>query len=356
MFGTTEKPADAVRTAQVEMRVVLPGAADAAEHLNAVFDIGLRGGDADARGQCRGDRELPVVLAVPSRPSIAGGARRVRGGHLGLLGAAQHFRAQVLDGLEAADRLAELLADLGIRDGGLQRPPGDAGSLGRQHGRGQVPHPLAGAAYQGGRRRRQHHPSQRPGEVRRTQRLDLHALACCVDQQPVPIGGQQQDTAIGSAEHPTDRTGRARRHGIEVDTAFDREAGEAFTIGQRGEQFGIVDNQAGQRGGRDRPRNQRLGRLLDHRAQVLDAAARAAAVIRNGYPEEPQLGQACEHRSPGVGFARIEALFDLSDRRGPTQPRAGVSCPIAHQLTRRELLVCDGRYHVRALRILDVGH
>ena len=60
-LGAAEEPADAMGPAQVQMRVMLPGAADAAEHLDAVLDVCLRGGDADARGQRRGDRELVVI-------------------------------------------------------------------------------------------------------------------------------------------------------------------------------------------------------------------------------------------------------------------------------------------------------
>ncbi len=282
------------------MRVVLPGAADAAEHLDAVLDVGLRGGDTDARGQGRRNGELGLI-------GIRRGAGGVGGGHLGLLGAAQHLRAQVLDGLEAADRLAELLAHLGVGDRGVQRPSGDAGGLGRQHGRGQFLDPLLRGANwpdHRGRRRRQHHPGQRPGEVGGLQRLELHAVAAGVDQQPLSVGGQQQDGAFRGAQHPRQGARRPRSLAVELHVTLERHPGEAFSRRPvRPATRDRIDDQRGQRGGRDRPGYQRLGRLLDHRAQILDAAARPAAVLRNRHAEQPQVGQARKHRPPGVGVS-----------------------------------------------------
>ena len=132
-----EELPDPVGPTQVQVRVVLPGDADAAEHLNAVLDVGLGRLDPDARGDGRGNGQLAVIV-------VAGGAGGIGGGHRHLLGAAQHLGAQVLDRLEAADRLAELLAHLGIGDGGIQRPTGDSRRFGGQHGRGQVVHPVRG--------------------------------------------------------------------------------------------------------------------------------------------------------------------------------------------------------------------
>ena len=50
-----------VRPAQIQMRVVLPGDADAAEHLNAVLGVGLRRIDACGRRDGGGDRQLRIV-------------------------------------------------------------------------------------------------------------------------------------------------------------------------------------------------------------------------------------------------------------------------------------------------------
>ena len=117
--------------AQIQVRVVLPGDADAAEHLDAVLGVGLGQLDACGRRDGGGDRQLRIVGSV-------GGAGGVACGHCDLLGAQQHLGAHVLDRLEAADRLAELLANLRVFGGGLQRPARQPGGLGGQHGRGEI--------------------------------------------------------------------------------------------------------------------------------------------------------------------------------------------------------------------------
>ena len=312
------------------MRVVLPGAADAAEHLDAVFDVGLGGDDTDAGGQRRGNTELTLVR-------LAGRPGRVGRGHLGLLGTTQHLRTQVLDGLEAADRLAELFAHLGIGDRGVQGPPGHAGRLGRQHRRGQVLDAFGRHRNDGGRRRRQHHPGQRPGKVGGPQWLDLHAVAIGVDQQPVLTRRQQQEAAVGTAQRPGNGARRLRSRSIELHVPLESQPGELLARRQRGQHLGIIDDQRGQRGRRDRPGHQRLGSLLDHGAQVLDAAAGPAAVLGNSNAEQPQIGQAPVDRPPRVGLPLFDSASRLARIRTPG--------PIAHQFTRRELFVGDGRYH-----------
>ena len=303
-----EKLPDAVGPAQVQMRVVLPGDADTAENLDAVLDIGLRGVDTDAGGDGRSDRQLPAIRFRRRACSIDCGDR-------GLLGTAQHLGAQVLDRLEAADRLAELLTHFGVGDGGVQSPSTHAGRLGGQHGGGQVLHPLPGCGgHRCGRCRGQHHSGQRPGEVGGAHWLDHHTVVGGVDEQPIPVGRQQQAVG-GGAQHPPDAARRPRGRGVEVHVTVERHPCDAFTGRERAAQSRVGDDQGGQRGGRDRPGHQRLGRLVDHGAQILDVAARAAAVLRNGDTEQSQTGQAVEHRPPGVGLA----LFDIADRRGRTR-------------------------------------
>lgn len=87
--GSTEEPTDSVGPAQIQMRVVLPGAADTTEHLDTVLGVGFGGVDADARGHRRGDRKLGAI-------GIGCGAGRIGGGHIGLLGTAQHLSTQCL--------------------------------------------------------------------------------------------------------------------------------------------------------------------------------------------------------------------------------------------------------------------
>ena len=271
---------------------------------------------------------------------LPGGAGGVGGGHLGLLGAAQHLGTQVLDGLEAADRLAELLAHLGVGDRGLQRPPGDAGRLGGQHGRGQVLDPLGCA------RSRWPAPTSAPpgpaaGKSRRpaAARLDTPSLAVSTSSHFPSAGNSRTPPAAAPSTHG--RVPDARDVSLSNCTSP-----SSATPAKRSPEVsapstsGIGDDQRGQRGGRDRPGHQRLGRLLDHRAQVFDAAAGPAVLLGDGDTEQSQVGQPGEHRPPGVGVA----LLDVADRRRSPEPEfAG---PIAHQLARRELFVGDGRYHV----------
>ena len=274
--------------------------------------------------------------------SDSAAASRVVGGHLGLFGAAQHLRTQVLDGLEAADRLAELLADFGIGDRGLQRPPGYAGRLSRQHSRCQVLDLLLRRPDHGGRSRCQHHSGQRTGEVGGPQRLDLHTVAAGVDQQPLAVGRHQQDAAFRSAQHQRQDARRPGGFTVEVHVAVERQPGETFTSSQRRQQLGIGNDDRGQRGRGDRPGYQRLGRFLNHRAQILDAAARTATILRNCDAEYAQVCQAGEYRPPGVGIPPL----DLADRGGSAGPRGRITGPVAHQRTCGELLIGDRRYHL----------
>ena len=93
---------------------MLPREADTAEHLD--------GGRADpvepVGGERRGDRGRAVALGDVGR--VAGPRRVVRGGATEL-DRAQHVRAEVLDGLERADRPAELLPLLRVLEGQLER-------------------------------------------------------------------------------------------------------------------------------------------------------------------------------------------------------------------------------------------
>ena len=134
------------RAAQVEVRVVLPREADAAERLHAVLAVQERGVERE-RGGGR-DREAAAVVGVVH------GAGRVP--HRGAceLGARQHVGAAVLHALELPDRAAELHAHLRVLGGGVDAPLRDTDRLrGEQH-RGDVAHALrreAGQPPVGGR-------------------------------------------------------------------------------------------------------------------------------------------------------------------------------------------------------------
>ena len=164
--AAAEELRNAVRPTQIQMRVVLPGDADTTEHLDAVLGVGLGEFDARGRRDGSGDRQLRIV-------GVIGCAGRVTCGHRDLLGAQQHLRAHVLDRLEAADRLAELLANLRVFGGGLQCPSRQPGGLGGLHRRGKVldASPRYGKYLGGGVG--EHDPGQWTGEVGRRQRLTV---------------------------------------------------------------------------------------------------------------------------------------------------------------------------------------
>ena len=65
--GPAEELPDSIGPAQIQMRVVLPGDPDAAEHLNAVLGVGLGGLDRDAGGDGRGDGQLTRVTVRARR-------------------------------------------------------------------------------------------------------------------------------------------------------------------------------------------------------------------------------------------------------------------------------------------------
>src|SRR5690606_16970486 len=131
--------------AQVDVRVVLPGEADAAEDLDGVAG-GLHAGVERDDG---GDRRGEADLRRPGRPgALVQGAGRVPGGGAGLLQRDEAARGLVLDALELPDRAAELLADPGVLGRGRHQPAGEPGGLGAEQRGGEVPDAPGGDAVQ----------------------------------------------------------------------------------------------------------------------------------------------------------------------------------------------------------------
>ena len=317
-----EEVRDAVRAPEIQMRIVFPGDSDAAEHLNAVLRVRLRGVDARSRGHRHCDGQLPLV-------GIAHRSRSVGRGHRGLLGAQQHLGAHVLDGLETADRLAELLAHLRVLRRGLQRPARQPGGFGRQHGGRHIGETL---------RRRgqrlcgcgvQHDTGQWPREIGRLQRFDRDAVGSRVDQHDGISGGKQQEPGRISAKHVFG--GAGRNGAVELDIGRQGDARNALAGDQQLQDVGPLDQQGGQCRGRDRARNKGRGRFVDHRAQILDGAVGAALLLGERDAEDSQLSQAVIGGSPRVRLA----LLDVACRRGG----AGSGRPATNQLARGKLFV-----------------
>jgi hypothetical protein len=151
------------------------------------------------------------------------------------------------------------------------------------------------------------------------------------------VGGHQQQAVGNGAQCPGQIAGGSRRGLVELDLTLECDSGGAFAACERRAQLRIVDHQSGQRGRRHRPGHQGFGSLLDHGAQILDAAAGPATVLRDRDPEQAQFAQAGKNGSPGIGLT----LFDIADRSRRTRS----SSPIAHQLARGELLVGNSGWH-----------
>ena len=149
--ATAEQLAQGHRAPQVEVGVVLPGEADAAEHLDAVLGDPGEGVEGDGAG--RHHRE---VAAVGVR--IVEGEGGVPRHRAGLLEGDEHVGAAVLHALELADRPAELLPILGVGGRGVDAPGRGAGGLGRGEGDPQLLDGRRGRGSGAGRRRRRPRP------------------------------------------------------------------------------------------------------------------------------------------------------------------------------------------------------
>ena len=178
-----EDPVDGQRTTQVQVRVVLPGEPDTAVHLNVEFGVAEVGREGQRRRGRRGQLELR--LTVPGGLlGRAGGVpdtrqRRLRG-H-------QHVGAMVLDRLKRGDGAAELLADLGVLDGGLDTVRGPAHGLGGEEGasarQGCLPRPgqQVAADHDVG----ESDPAGPPGPVETAGQLYRDTPGAALDQQHV---------------------------------------------------------------------------------------------------------------------------------------------------------------------------
>ena len=191
------------RTPQVQMRVVLPGEADAAMHLDVEFGVA----DVGRKRQCRcggGDQpELLLVLAGRAGGVPDAGDRRL-GGH-------QHVGAVVLDGLEGGDGAAELLADLRVLDSAVDAVRRTADGLGGIEGAGAGQGGVARAGEQvvadldvG-----QRDPPGAPGPVQVFRHLDRDPAGCAIHQDHVLAAGQEQNVGKSRTDHHAGVTGEA---------------------------------------------------------------------------------------------------------------------------------------------------
>src|SRR5262245_36168472 len=128
--GGAEQRLRGARALEVEMGIVFPREADAAEDLDRLgraVVVGLAAIGLRERGR---DREIRSVLRR--------GARRVVGRRTRGLDAHHHVGALVFDRLERADRASELLPLLRVRDREIEAALRAADRLGRERDRAEV--------------------------------------------------------------------------------------------------------------------------------------------------------------------------------------------------------------------------
>ena len=187
--------------AQVQVGVVFPGEADAAEDLDTVLGVVHRVVQRQRGGGRGGERVLVGC--------VAGGAGGVPGHGGGALGPAGHGGAEVLDRLERADRAAELAADPGVAGRRAAAPGGHPGGFGGEQGGGQVADALSGQV-EGPVREDAVEPDggQVAGEVDRGELGDGDARPVLAEEEPgVTVGRGDR----GEQGPPATGPGRSRR-------------------------------------------------------------------------------------------------------------------------------------------------
>ncbi|SHV55402.1 Uncharacterised protein [Mycobacteroides abscessus subsp. abscessus] len=273
--------------AQIQMRVVFPGEADAAVQLNVVLrveDLAVhRLGGGDGRAE-------PGVVQIVG----AGRVPRCGGGEFGRH---QHVGGMVFDGLERADGAAELLAHLGVLDGHLQRRPADPdGFGGGQNAKCGVRLDSCIADDGDGLGLVQRHRADAAGGVRAVQWRDGDAGGLGVDDHHVVTGDEDQKRGVGGAQH---RRALAE-HGVagDVNVARQSQGGDGAAVGQPGQQRGAqlfgsapVDDDAGGDGRQERPGAQFAALRLEHHGQLGQPETGAAVRFGDRQALPPQIGR-----------------------------------------------------------------
>ena len=284
---------------------MLPGEADAAQHLDAVLRVVHR----VVQRQRGGRRGRQRVLGG----RLVGGTGGAPGQGGGTFGPAGHGGAQVLDRLELTDRAAELPAGPGVVGGRAAAPGGHPGGFGREQGRRQVADAFCAQTGQEVLRRddRIGEPDggQLAGEVERGEPVDGHARLARLEQEPhVAVGavagegGRGEQVACG----PQDRAGLARHPQPAVRLAgpgqragssrVERDAGGGLGLCESRPEFlpaAAGEQEASQRGRQHRARGQGPGQLLERGGQV----GHRAAVQGDG--EDAEGGQVVEECGAG---------------------------------------------------------
>ncbi len=316
--------------AQMEMGVVFPGEADAAEDLDAVLGAGVGGVQGGGGGQ-RGDQAADGGRFVQ-------GAGGVPDQGAGLFAAHQHVGAEVFDRLELADGAAELFAYRGVFGGGLQRPAGRTAGLGGEQDAGQVADERAvdGQEACGGHQDAvRAHLGDRPGGVGAL--LDPYGQRRGVGRQPDRARGGRS----GEHDHVGVTAGQDRGRGSVQDVAVrlldggeraraECDGGEEFAGGQGPYEVpvsGAAEQFGGEGGGQIRARERGAAHLLQDDGEVEQCAAASAVGLGQMRSEQALRGEPVPVGGPAVPLGwGVEQCADLLGRygpRGPTTRRLG---------------------------------
>ena len=258
--------------------------------------------------------------------SVAGTGGVPRGRGDGLAGL-EHLRAQVLDRLEGADLLAELLAHPGVLHRRVEAPPGDSGGLGGGEGDHERPQPLRGEAGDHRRLERGQVPDRRTTrQVRRGARGQVGVLEG--DQQHLVAANVQGVRGTGGVVDQAVGTQRER------DPHLPRGNG----TGQLTECHGC------DRGAEQRARHQRTGSCLERDREVEQGAPGATECLGHGDPGQPHLGH-------------CRGLLGELRRPGRPPPAGPPGCrPASSPTCRRRPPARRGRRRSRWARALPLRH
>ena len=296
--GRVEDGLDGERTTQVEMRIVLPGEADAAVHLDVGLGAEISGGGGGGRGDGCGIGEL--VAADECSP---GGVPHGAGGDLGL---DEHVGAVMLHGLEGGDHTTELLTHPGVVGGHGGGCAGHTGGLGGQQQTGEIEQGLPGAGDHDGRGVGEGDLGAATGGIEVAALGHGDTEGRTLDDGEIRTGPHHEQLAEATTEHGVHRARHGRtRHG---DLAVDADTGHDRTIGETGQQSGShiggsgrTDGGAGDHGGHERAGGQTGAELLDDDHELGHAEPGTAVLLGHMQTEPAQLDEIVPAARHGLG-------------------------------------------------------
>jgi hypothetical protein len=322
--GGAEERARRPRALEVAVGVVLPGEADAAVDLDRLRRaLEERVARVGRGGERRGDQVVGSVVRDPAR-LVDRRARR--------LDEHEQIGAHVLDGLERADRPAELVADLGVLDGEIETALGAADLLGGERDAAEGERALEPVAEAGPGLDAdvvENDLGEHAAGVHRRQAVAPHARGAGRDLVE-DVGADDQEIRGVAVDHVTGAAGQEEviaGRGAGGDVARHQRGGDA-AAGQLREDRGLllVAGGAEDRGGGEPDRGQerhlgeRPSELFLDRDHLDPAEPGAAVLLGDDQPGEqgpPEIRGASVERAAD----RSPQLFLLVAEREPHRAR-----------------------------------